>query len=231
MDLLIFVVGLVFLGLIGAGIFFLLKEPSFSKMLGAGAGSPAKPVEGEAATADPVLGLQKKILHHEERIATLEKELEASREESERLRGREQELLKERSNAAFDSESFDKLKEEHNSLKKELTTKEETLESEISVRRRQNTELTQLRLEHEALKKKTTETEDALRKAQTTIEGFKEENKNIKILLEQQKKIVEEHNVDKSEGQWVSRIEFERVEAALKEKERLIEKLQSPQKE
>jgi len=67
-----------------------------------------------------------------------------------------------------------------------------------------------------------------LRKAQTTIEGLREENKNIKSLLEQHKKIVDEHNVNKSEGQWVSRIEFERVEAVLKEKERLIEKLQSP---
>ncbi|MDD5537733.1 MAG: hypothetical protein PHF12_02060 [Candidatus Omnitrophica bacterium] len=225
MDLLIFVMGLVFLGLIGAGIFFFLKEPAFSKMLGFGTGAPVKPAEGGA---DPAAGLQKKILHHEERIATLENELKASREESERLRGREQELLKERSNAAFDSESFEKMKEEHVLLKKELTTKEETLETEISARRRQNTELTQLRLEYEALKKKTTETEDALRKAQTTIEGLREENKNIKSLLEQHKKIVDEHNVNKSEGQWVSRIEFERVEAVLKEKERLIEKLQSP---
>ncbi len=224
MDLLIFVMGLVFLGLIGAGIFFFLKEPAFSKMLGLGTASPAKAAE---EAADPAAGLQKKILHHEQRIATLENELKASREENERLRGREQELLKEQSNTAFDSESFEKIKGEYALMKKELTAKEETLETEISARRRQDTELTHLRLEHEALKKKATETEDALRKAQTTIEGLREENKNTKAVLEQHKKIVDEHNVNKSEGQWVSRIEFEKVEAALKEKERLIEKLQS----
>ncbi len=224
MDVLIFVMGVVFLGLIGAGIFFFLKEQSFSKMLGLGAALPTKATED---ATDPAAGLQKKILHHEQRIATLENELKASREENERLRGREQELLKEQSNTAFDSESFEKIKGEHALLKKELTAKEEALETEISDRRRQNAELTQLRLEHEALKKKATETEDALRKAQTTIEVLREENKNTKAVLEQHKKIVDEHNVNKIEGQWVSRIEFERVEATLKEKERLIEKLQS----
>lgn len=225
MDLLIFAMGLVFLGLIGTGVFFFLKEPAFSKMLGTGL--PVKPTEG---TTDSDAGLQKKILRHAERIATLENELKASREETERLRGREQELLKERSNATFDSESFEKLKDEHVSLKKELRAKEETLETEISARRRQNAELIGLRLEHETLKKKTSETEDTLRKAQTTIESLKEEYKKTKTLLEQHKKIVEEHNANKSGGQWVSRIEFERVEAALKEKERLVEKLQSPEK-
>lgn len=222
MDLLILVMGVAFLGLIGAGIFFFLKEPAMMRMLGT-----ALPVKTEIPENDPTAVLQKKIMRHEEQIARLETELKAAREETEQVRGREQALLKERANTAFDAEGYEKLKNEHAALKKELTGKEEILENEISSRRRQSDELTHLKAEHEALKKKNIETEDTLRKAQTLLEGLREENKNFKTLLESQKKTIEEHNVNKSEGQWVSRFEFERLEAALKEKERLLQKFQS----
>ncbi|MFA5038783.1 MAG: hypothetical protein WC732_03795 [Candidatus Omnitrophota bacterium] len=222
MDLLILFMALVFLGMIGAGIFFFLKEtpprpgPAFKI-------PPAVP-----PSQDPLELPPKKTARYDEKIKQLEEELQAAQEEIRKGQEREAGLLKEKNNVAFDSSGYERLKKEQAALREEMTAKEETLEEVISARRRENAELIQLRQEFDILRKKNAETEDAFRKAQTIIENMDKDNKSCKALLEQQKKILEEHNVNKTEGQWVSREEFEKLQALLKEKDSLLQKFKTP---
>lgn len=221
MDLLILILGLVFLSVLGGSVYFFLQDKNFFSPSQAAKNIPgACGVEGQKDDL-----LLKKSARYEERIKSLENELKASQEQTAKSQQREQELLKEKNNNAFDNSSFEKIRAENQSLREEFKSKEEALEEIISARRRENTELIGLRQEFDSLKKKNSVTEDDLRKAKAIIENMTKDNKAANAELERQKKIIEEHNTNKTEGQWVSRDEFDRLQSLLKEKETLLLKL------
>ena len=199
-------------------VFFFSKENASGKVPGTKTGTKSP------SQIDLQEILTRKTARYEERIKQLEDDLNTARQETEKSQEREQNLLKEKNNIAFDTSSLERMKKEQTELKEELTSKEETLEEVISARRRENSELVQLRQEHDLLKKKLAETDDAWRKSQTIAENLDKDNKALKDTLQQQKKVIEEHNVNKTEGEWVSRDEFERLQAALREKESQIQK-------
>lgn len=221
MDLVLLILGLGFLAVLAGGFFFFLKE----KPSGTPASKTEKRTAGSAADLQEILA--RKTARYEEKIQQMDEELRAVRKEIEKSQEREQNLIKEKNNIAFDTSSLERLKKEQAELKEELKSKEETLEEVISARRRENGELIQLRQDHELLKKKLSETEDAERKSQAVVENLSKENKSLKETLQQQKKIVDEHNVNKTEGEWVSREEFDRLQAVLKEKESQIQKFKN----
>ena len=220
MDILIFLIGAVFLGLLGAGFYIFLKEPK-------------ETAKGKIQTKEPesdvVAALQKKISNYETKINNLEYDLEATKLDLAQTKEKEKALLTEIARVTFDAEQYEKLKKDHQALKAELPGKEEMLEKEISSRRLESAELAQLKTELQTLKKKAMETEDSFRKSQMTIEAFTKELNLSKKTIEEQKRIVKEHSENKVEGEWVSRIEFNKIEKELREKEALLQRFLSNQ--
>ena len=222
MDILILVIGMAFLGLIGIGVYIFLKEPQQKNPLD-------MTVKNEEAELIPQF--HKKISACEEKIKSLEYNLEATSLELTQTKEKEKALLKEKSAVTFDSEQYEKFKKEFQTLKGELSGKEEMLEKEISQRRKESSELAELKAESDALKKKTIESEDAYRKAQAAIETLTKELALARKTIDEQKRVVKEHSENKKEGEWVSRIEFNKIENELKEKEAMIQKFLSLKKD
>jgi len=167
--------------------------------------------------------LQKKIIFYEEEKKDFQLKYEAAQLELTQIREREKSLLKEKTSNVFDAEQYEKFKKEHHALREELIKKEELLEKEIASRRQQTSELNQVKDEADALRKRVSESEDASRKAQIKMEALTEELTLAKKTIEGQKKIVQEHSINKKEGEWVSREEFARLERQLQEKERQLQ--------
>lgn len=222
MDIFIILLGLIFLGIVGGLAFFIFKEP----------GAPGVNVRSPLKDQGPDIAaqLQKKLKQAEEKAKSLEYNLEALQLELNQTKEKEKALLKEKSESTFNAEQYEKFKKDFAVLKAELTGKEETLEKEISERRKQAQELTAAVQENEALKKRVLEAEDAHRKAQTAVEALTKELEAARKTLGDQKKIVQEHTENKIGGEWVSRLEFEKVEKELKEKEAMIQKMLSIKK-
>ncbi len=219
MDILILLIGVAFLALIGAAFFIFFKEPKETVK---------KKIPTTEPQADVVGAFNKKISQCETKIKSLEYDLEASRLELAQTKEKEKALLSEKSRVVFDREQYEKFKKEHQLLKQELTGKEEMLEKEISSRRREASELAQTKIDLEALKKRVIESEDAYRKSRASCEALSKELSLAKKTIEDQKRIVNEHTVNKIEGEWVSRIEFNKLERELKEKEALLQKYLRP---
>jgi chromosome segregation ATPase len=218
MDAMIFLISLLFLSLVGAVCILFYKEaPKRGKTPLLNEKTAEKNEEARLTTQ-----LQKKISSFEEKIKELQANLEAIQHELSQTKEREKALLKEKSSIAFDTEQYEKSKKEHHRFKEEVLKKEELLEKEIAARRQQTSELEQVQGEAGALKKRVTEAEDAYRKAQTKIAALLEELNLAKKTIEEQKKIVQEHSVNKKEGEWVSRDEFARLERQLQEKDALL---------
>lgn len=223
MDLLIVFIALAFVSLIGAFGFQFFKETQ-------GAAQKLPHSEKNAET-DVLAQFQKKIKAYEEKLKKIEYELGASQLESAQGKEREKTITNERSQVKFDTEQYEKFKKEFQTLKKELTTKEEMLEKEISLRRTRAAELASAKQDNETLKKKISETEDAFRKCQTTVENLTKEVNLAKNKIKEQEKVVREHSENKMGGEWVSRGEFEKIERDLKEKEAQIQKFLSLKKD
>lgn len=219
MENIITAITLVFIGLIAGGLYFLLVEPAKNNQ--------QKKDDQPKKEPDILSQYQRKIKHSEQKIAALEQEMEALKLELLQAQGREKELLKERSAVAFESAQFEKLKKDHLVLKSESDNKEAILEKEISLRRSQAVELAQTRSECEQLKKKLDNASDALRRTNQLLETTTKDLQNVKSILHEQKKVVQEHSENKIEGEWVSREEFSKIENELTEKEALIQKLLS----
>ena len=73
--------------------------------------------------------------------------------------------------------------------------------------------------------------DDANRKSQVVIENLGQEIAALRKTIHDQEKIVTEHAENKTEGEWVSKIEFEKMENQLREKESLIQRLLTLKKE
>lgn len=223
MDSIIILIAVAFMVFIGATAYVFLKDSQ-------GKSKPVTKDEG----ADIIAQYQKKIVSYEERIkkleyslAAMDQELIKTKESESALQAKEKNLLKEKSHIAFDSEQYEKFKKDFEALKNELAHKEEALEKEISLRRKQESELKQYQLDCEALKKRITESEDGYRKSQAAIEVLTKELNLAKKTIDEQKKTVREYSENKMGGEWVSRMEFGKVEKELREKETLIQKFLS----
>jgi chromosome segregation ATPase len=219
MDLLIFFVAIAFVGLIVAFSFHSFKETR--------AGAPKLPHGEKNIEADVFASFQKKIKAYEEKIKKIEFDMGACQLECAQAKEREKMITNERSQVKFDTEQYEKFKKEFQALKKELTAKEEILEKEISSRRTQAADLAATKQDNETLKKKLSETEDALRKHQALSESLTKEVGLAKNKIKEQEKVVRQHSENKMEGEWVSRMEFEKIERDLKEKEAQIQKFLS----
>lgn len=223
MDSIIILIAVTFLAFIGAAAYVFLKDSQ---------GKDKSVTKDEGA--DLIGQYQKKIVSYEERIkkleyslAAMEQELIKTKESETALQAKEKDLLKEKSHIAFDSEQYEKFKKDFEALKTEMPHKEEALEKEISLRRKQESELKTSQLDCETLKKRVTESEDAYRKSQAAIEALTKELNLAKKTIDEQKKMVREYTENKMGGEWVSRMEFEKVEKELREKEALIQKFLS----
>ncbi|HAJ56193.1 MAG TPA: hypothetical protein DCL35_00295 [Candidatus Omnitrophica bacterium] len=223
MDILIIIICLAFIGLLGTLGYQFLKENIAGRSV---QGGPVKQND-----ADPALGYQKKIMENEEKIKKVELDLAASKLELAQTKEREKALIEQNSGAKFDYEQYEKFKKDYQLLKQEIVQKEDILEKEISTRRAQTAELAQLKQDYDGLKKKLMETEDYYRRSQTVAENLTKELNTAKKTVEYQKKIVSEHTENKLGGEWVSRVEFEKVENELKEKETMIQKFLSLKKD
>lgn len=227
MDIIIILIGVVFLGIVAALAYSLLNEQSAGKI------NTIKTTKDdfkkEEAQSDRLSN--RKITEYEERIKKLENELELTKTDFVKIKEIKEKLSEEKSHIVFDMEQYEKFKKEHQELKNEIVKKEGLLEKEISLRRTQSQELTQIQQDHKTAKQKIAETEDALRKAQGIIETLKKTIDDLKKQLSEHSKIVNEYSEKKSEGQWVSREEFNKIEAELKEKENMLQKLLSLKKE
>lgn len=210
---------LCFLGLLAAGFLYFYRSPEETPE----ADKPRANTKG----FDLATQLQKKISSYEQKLKDNEYSLQAAQLELAQTKEKEKILLKERSQGTFDSQQYEKFKKEYEALKSELARKEEMLEAEITLRRRLDSQLLGIKTDSEALKKRIIESEDAFRKSQAAIETLTRELNLAKKTIADQKKIVVEHSENKAEGEWVSRIEFNKIEIELKEKESMIQKLLS----
>jgi hypothetical protein len=218
MEFSIVFASMIFIGIVGALIYFVFLEP-------AGKANPKIQNQQSIKPIDDAIQLKKKISNLEEKFKTLELEKEALNQELSLIKEKEKTLLKEKSAITFDTEQYDKFKKDFNQFKDELTKKEEMLEIEITEKRKHASDLIQSKQENEILKKRIIEAEDAERKAQTKIEILTKDIEATSKIIRAQKRIVEEHAENKTEGEWVSRTEFETIERELKEKEIMIQKL------
>ncbi|MFH0877590.1 MAG: hypothetical protein V1863_05135 [Candidatus Omnitrophota bacterium] len=223
MDLAIFLIGLVFLGIGGLAVYTILQE----KMPSAAAKVPSGTLEKKLAEPDLIEQFHKKIRKLEEQVKQHEAAYAAVDLELAQTREREKKLTQERSQISFDSAQVEKFKKDHQDLKRELGGKEELLEQEIAERRKHAEEIAALRQDHEAVKKRSVELEDALRKSQTMVETLTKQLQDAKRMLQDKNKMLEEHSTQKKEGEWVARAEFEKIETSLKEKEALVQRLLS----
>jgi len=215
---------LCFLGLLAAGFLYFYRSPE--------EGSPEKDKpHGKNHGFDLTTSLQKKLSSHEQKLNDMEYTLQAAQLELAQSKEKEKTILKEKSQNAFDAEQYEKLKIEFQALKKELSHKELMLEAEITHRRHIDSQLLGVQTEAQALKKRIIESDDAFRKSQVAIETLTRELNLAKKTIADQKKIVVEHSENKAEGEWVSRIEFNKIEMELKEKEAMIQKLLNIKKE
>ncbi|MEK7850098.1 MAG: hypothetical protein AAB213_04730 [Candidatus Omnitrophota bacterium] len=223
MDILMILLVLCFLGLVAAGFLYFYRSPKEV---------PEKDkLHAITHGFDLATQLQKKISSHEQKIKDIEYSLQAAQLELAQTKEKEKSLLKERSQNTFDTEQYEKFKKEFQALKTELTHKEEMLEAEITHRRRLDSQLLGIKTDAEALKKRIMGSDDAFRKSQAAIETLTRELNLAKKTIVDQKKIVQEHSENKAEGEWVSRIEFNKIEMELKEKESMIQKLLSLKKD
>lgn len=223
MELLIVFIAVAFLAIAAAlGIYVFKGSETPEEKKGASIKTP---------DAEMLSQFKRKAAACEEKLKSLEMDFEAASLELKQTKEREKVLLTDKSKITFDSEQYEKFKKDFQTLKVELTGKEESLEKEISERRKQGMELALIRQEHDILKKKNTETDDAYRKSQTLVETLTKELQTIKSALNEQRKIVDEHKENKIEGEWVSRPEFEKIERELREKEAMIQRLLSLKKD
>jgi hypothetical protein len=227
MDATILIVGVVFLALVGA-VFYLIRDEQ---------PKAAKKTEVKSETApaktgvDPLKSTQRKLAQSEEKLKSMELNFEAVQLELAQTKDREKNLLNAKSEEAFDREQYEKFKKEFQIFKEEVTNKESTLEKEIDLRRQQSNQLLSTQQERDNLLKRVTIAEDAHRKALATIEALTKELNDLKKKIKEQGRIVEEHVVNKTEGEWISRAEFDKVEKELQEKELFIKKMLSINKE
>lgn len=219
MDILMILLVLCFLGLLTAGFLYFYRSPEEAP-------EKDKP-HANTYGFDLTTQLQKKISSHEQKLKDIEYSLQAAQLELAQTKEKEKALLKERSQNTFDAEQYEKFKKEYQTLKTELAHKEEMLEAEITHRRRLDSQLLGVRTDAEVLKKRIIGSDDAVRKSQAAIETLTRELNLAKKTIVDQKKIVQEHSENKAEGEWVSRIEFNKIEMELKEKEAMIQKLLS----
>lgn len=226
MDASIFVLGFAFVGIVAAAAYFLFKEEAVGTKSSAGPRA-AGPGPGARPAADPVQQLPRKIAQLEERLKTLQIDHESVQLELAQTKERERIIAKERSEIVFDKQQYDKFLKDHATLKIELKQKEDAVEKEISLRRQQATELAQAQQGLETTRQRLSQTEDELRKAKLTLETLQKDLTDAKKALSSQNRIVEEHAVNKTEGEWVKRDEFHKLENELREKEILLKKMLS----
>lgn len=221
MDLAIYLIAAVFLGIAGVVVFTVLQEKISSSPLKETKGATDKKISEPDLIEQfhkKIRGLEEQIKQHEGAFAAIQLELAQTRE-------REKKLSQEKSQINFDAGQYEKFKKDHEELKRELNQKEEVLEKEIAERRKQARETGALQQDSETYKKRSVEFEDALRKSQTMVEALTKQLQDARKMLQDQNKIVQEHSTQKKEGEWVARAEFEKIEATLKEKEALIQRL------
>lgn len=219
------IIGLVFLGLVGTGFYVAIHDPSFFGLSRKVSGPAKAKPDPRKPAVDPLVDWQKKCALAEERIKEYQTRIENLQYDIEQANKQQKTLRDEKSTSAFDSQQLEKFKKEYKEQQAHLSAKEEMLEKEISLRRQLATELATAKQENDGLKKRTMEAEDATRKAQSLLETTAKELDQLKRAVREQKKLVQEHTIQKSEGEWVSREEFKKVEQELMEKEAMIKKL------
>ncbi len=216
------VIAVVFAVLVVIGAMHMLQEAP-----------PAGPKRSSQDTAAPkrdaktdFIGiLKKKLAVTEEKLKALEAEFQAQRLELAAAKERVKKLEEEKSSTAYDAVSSQKLQKEHALLKEELGTKEHLLEEEISRRRQETSQRTDAQMQLDTLKGQLTKTQDAFRKTQMLYEHTVTDLKEARADMEKQKKAAQEACGQKTQGGWVAREEFDKVEHELEEKEKLIKKL------
>lgn len=216
MDIFIVLVSVAFIGFVSVFAFQFIEErraaPSASK-------PPKKDPQAELLSQ-----FKRRTAEALEKLKKVEYEAEAYRLELSQTKEREKALINEKSQINFDSQQYEKFKKEFQALKQDISSKEQALEKEISLRRSQSAELGQIKEDARLLKGQLGETQDVLRKTQAIAETLSKELTTARKMIEDQKKIVAEHTENKMGGEWVSRAEFEKVERELKEKEAMIQK-------
>jgi|GEM_PF-787280 len=224
MDIVMIVIAAIFVVLVVIGGMHLLRE-------GPAAGAAKNPAPEAAAAAkrdaktDFIGILQKKLEVTEEKLKQMEGEFQAQRLELAAAKGREKRLEEEKASTAHDDQSCQKLQKEDALLKEELVQKERLLEEEISRRRQETTQLANVQRELDNHKEHLTKTQDAFRKTQALYEQAVADLKEARAELERHKKAAQEASGQKTQGGWVAREEFDKVEHELEEKEKFIKKL------
>ena len=218
------VIAVAFVALLIAGAMHFFQDgPS-----GAPGKAPAAPKAAAAkrdGKADFIAILQKKVAVGEEKIKGLEGEFQAQRLETARAREQIKKIEGEKASMAHDAQSYQKFKKEHAVLKEEMKKKEHLLEEEISRRRQETTHLANAKRDLDDLKRQLTQAQDAFRKAQTLYERTTAELRETRAALDKHIKASQEQSGQKTQGGWVAREEFEKVERELEEKEAFVKKL------
>jgi len=186
---------------------------------------PRQPAPKRDAQADFIGILKKKVAVSEEKLKNLEGELQAQRLELAAAKEREKRLEEAKASSTHDAQSFERLKKEHALLKEEVGNKERLLEEEISRRRLETEQLADANAQMAALQEQLSKTQDVFRKTQTLYERTVADLKEARAELEKQTKAAQEASGQKTQGGWVAREEFDKVEHELREKEMFIKKL------
>ena len=224
MDIIMIAISVVFGVLIVIGGIYLFQDmPAAGQKKAAAKG--ADPAPKRDGKADFVTILQKKVAVTEEKLKNLEGEFQAQRLELSRAKEREKKFEEEKASQAHVSQQFEKFQKEHALLKEETNKREHLLEEEISRRRQETTQLASAVSERDALKKELAQTQDTVRKTQTLYEHTVADLREARSELEKLKKFSQETTAQKTQGGWVAREEFDKVENELREKEAFVKKL------
>jgi len=223
MDIVMIVIAVVFGVLVVIGGVHLLQEPPAPGKKKSGKKEPAAPKRD--GKADFVRILQKKVAIGEEKIKELEGEFQVQRQELSKAKEREKKLLDDKKSMEHDARSYQKFKKEHKILRDEAAKKEHLLEDEISRRRQQTTQLANVKSDIDALKKELKLAQDNFRKTQALYERTVGDLKETRAALNKITKAAQAEAGQKTQGGWIAKEEFDKVEHELQEKEALLKKL------
>ncbi|MGE5280200.1 MAG: hypothetical protein ACM3L6_05620 [Deltaproteobacteria bacterium] len=234
MEILMIVVAVAFAVLLVVGALHFLQDtpPAAGKKAAGRAALAAPPAGGVLAAAskrdgkaDFIALLQKRIAVEEEKIKNLEGEFQAQRLELARAREHIKKLEEEKASMSHEAQVCQKIQKDYAVLKDEASKKDKILEEEISLRRKQTTQLTNAMNDLDAQKKQLSQAQDAFRKTQALYERTTTELRETRAALDKHVKTAQEQAGQKTQGGWVAREEFEKVERELTEKEAFIKKL------
>jgi chromosome segregation ATPase len=226
MDFWLLLVLLGFVGVLLGAAYFGIAEPRRIRK--------PKPKEAKTSLQDSsvqpdvypkVMQLQKELSVCENRRKSLETQLQSLQVELQALKEANKKEQDDKARVDFDRQEAEHQKTESLALRQELAAKEDQLEQAISLRHKQEQQSMRLKIEYDALAKKHADLSEIFQKTESLSEALSRELEQAKKRLSEQEKIVRLHQESKTDGQWVSRQEIDRLHQQISEKEAQIQAL------